>query len=141
MAVGDRPSPSPCSGLPVDPAAAYRAETGSGRRAGAEFADRPLVVEVRTRRPLGDHSRTNSPVIVLNGTALSETIPQLPDWLLASRPRGRSLLEGRRPVLCAHPVVVAHDGWVPSLSSSSVGATRAATRLPQWVSASLFSLS
>jgi hypothetical protein len=57
--------------------------------AGPEFlrtATEPLEIEVRTQRPLGNLTRTSSPVIVLNGKQLSETIPLPPDRLVAFLP-------------------------------------------------------
>jgi hypothetical protein len=57
--------------------------------AGPEFlrtATEPLVIEVRTLSPLGNLARTSSPVIVLNGKQLSETIPLSPNTLLAFLP-------------------------------------------------------
>ena len=54
--------------------------------AGPEFlrtANEPLVIEVRTLGPLGNLTRTSSPVIVLNGKQLSETIPIPPNILRA----------------------------------------------------------
>lgn len=60
----------------------------------AAAARQPLVVEVRTAAPLGDLTRTSSPVIVLNGDVQPETIARPPDRLLAYLPDGAKL----RPV-------------------------------------------
>jgi hypothetical protein len=60
--------------------------------AGADFmrgASNPLVIEVRTQDPLGNLTYTSSPVIVLNGETLSETIPQGPNRLIAFLPNRR----------------------------------------------------
>ena len=62
--------------------------------AGNDFmrsATDPLVIEVRTQGPLGDLTRTSSPVIVLNGETLSETIPLTPNRLIAFLPNRKSI--------------------------------------------------
>jgi hypothetical protein len=62
--------------------------------AGKDFmgkATNPLVIEVRTQDPLGDLTRTSSPVIVLNGETLSETIPLKPNRLIAFIPDRRKI--------------------------------------------------
>jgi hypothetical protein len=59
------------------------------RLGGASFADaarEPVTLEVQTMAPLGNLERDSSPVIVLNGRILSETIPLPPDRLLVVLP-------------------------------------------------------
>ncbi len=67
-----------------------RSPTAEQRKLASEdfwkSADEPLLIEVRTLAPLGDLTRTSSPVIVLNGKQLSETIPFGRDRLIAFLP-------------------------------------------------------
>lgn len=66
-----------------------RPSANQRKLAGENFlrtATEPLVIEVRTMRPLGNLTRTSSPVIVLNGKQLSETIPVAADRLVAFLP-------------------------------------------------------
>ena len=73
-----------------------RVDQRTAKLAGDEFmrkATQPLVIEVRTVQPLGDLTRTSSPVIVLNGEVLSETIPLVPNRLVAFLPDRRTLKE------------------------------------------------
>jgi hypothetical protein len=69
-----------------------RLDGSTTKLAGVDFmrsATDPLVIEVRTEGPLGDLTRTSSPVIVLNGETLSETIPLMPNRLIAFLPNRR----------------------------------------------------
>jgi hypothetical protein len=71
-----------------------RVNATTAKLAGDEFLRRasdPLVIEVRTQEPLGDLTRTSSPVIVLNGETLSETIPLAPNRLVAYLPDRKSI--------------------------------------------------
>ena len=61
-------------------------------------AAEPLVIEVRTAKPLGSLTRTSSPGIVLNGKQLSETIPVAADRLIAFLP-DQKLIRGRNTVV------------------------------------------
>jgi hypothetical protein len=71
-----------------------RVNATTAKLAGEEFLRRasdPLVIEVRTQEPLGDLTRTSSPVIVLNGETLSETIPLAPNRLMAYLPDRKNI--------------------------------------------------
>ena len=71
-----------------------RVDKSTAKLAGVDFMTRaqdPLMIEVRTQDPLGDLTRTSSPVIVLNGEVLSETIPLLPNKLIAYLPDRKAI--------------------------------------------------
>lgn len=71
-----------------------RVDKNTAKLAGVDFMTRaqdPLMIEVRTQDPLGDLTRTSSPVIVLNGEVLSETIPLLPNRLIAYLPDRKAI--------------------------------------------------
>lgn len=68
----------------------------AAKRNGAKFAETaraPLAIEVKTQAPLGRLDRTSSPVIVLNGTVLSDTIALDAGTLLALLPDDEKLRE------------------------------------------------
>ena len=73
-----------------------RLDERMSKMAGADFLKRassPLVIEVQTQEPLGDLTRTSSPVIVLNGEVLSETVPLAPNRLIAFLPDRKFITE------------------------------------------------
>lgn len=80
---------SPSGTVEMRSVSVRRLDSKHEKLAGSEFlrtATEPLVLEVRTLRPLGNLARTSSPVIVLNGKQLSETIPISPNTLVVFLP-------------------------------------------------------
>jgi hypothetical protein len=91
-----KPRPRQAKPVELSTVSIRRLDERMSKMAGADFVKRataPLVIEVRTQEPLGDLTRTSSPVIVLNGEVLSETIPLSTDRLIAFLPDRKFIRE------------------------------------------------